>query len=139
MVVDVNLYQDMEEIAAVDAAQVVDLYLILVLAEITAAYGLLFFSSSAEDAVEILLAVTAVEVTTAAYGLSFFSSSAEDVAEILLAVTAVATMDADATIAAANKRNFEDGFRPSFLHAFIFFLIDVINCSTFSYKFTTIL
>jgi len=52
----------------------------------------------------------------------------------------VVTMAADVTIVAANynKRNSEDGFVPSFLHAFIPLMFTVINLPTHSYKFTTI-
>ena len=54
--------------------------------------------------VQLILAVVSVEITVV-YGLFFSLSSVADAAETHLAETIIA----DATIAAANKRNFEDG------------------------------
>lgn len=106
-----NLYQDETEIVVVDAAQVVDaqLILVLVLAETTAAYGLFFCLSSVADAVAILSVEMDVVETTAVFGSSFFLSSAADAEIIHGVITVVVTMVVDATIA-ANQRNFEDGY-----------------------------
>ena len=102
-----NLYQDVTEIVDADAAMAVDVLLIQVVVSVaaTAAYGLSFFSSSAEDAAAILSAVTDAAATTAVSGLSFFSSSAEDAAVMLSAATDAEITVADATIAAANIFN----------------------------------
>ena len=107
MVADVNLLQDMEEIVVVDVDQVVDQAALLIqdLVEITVVYGLFFSLSSVADAAETHLAETDVVEMTAVYGSFSFSSSVADAAETHLAETIIA----DATIAAANKRNFEDG------------------------------
>lgn len=91
-----NLYQDVTEI--VDVAADADVILVLDSAEITAAYGLFYFSSSAEDVAVTLLAVTDVAEMTVVSGLSFSSSSVEDAAVTHGVETAVAT-----TIAAVNK------------------------------------
>ena len=123
-----NQFQDMTEAADADAVVDVEEIQVLYLVAATAVYGLFFFSSSAADAVAILSAVTVAAATTAVYGLFFFSSSAADAAIIQTATTIV-----DATIAAANKRNFEDGFdRPFCMH------FSVIKTTNHSYKFTTI-
>ena len=64
------------------------------------------------DVIQVLLSVE----ITAAYGSFYFSSSAEDVAATHLAVMDAVITIADATIAAANKTNFKDGFfRPFFI------------------------
>lgn len=105
-----NLYQDETEIVVVDAAQVVDaqLILVLVLAETTAAYGLFFCLSSVADAEVILSVEMDVAEMTAVSGSFFCLSSVVDV-EIIHGVIMVAvTMAVDATTA-ANQRNFEDG------------------------------
>jgi len=110
----VKQYQDATEIVDVDVIQVVDVQLIQVVVsvETTAAYGSFFSSSSVEDVVTILSAETDAAEMTAASGSFFFSSSAEDVVTIH-----TATMVVDATIAAANQRNFEDGYgRPFCMH-----------------------
>jgi len=59
----------------------------------------------------MLSAVMDVEAMTAVSGSSFSLSSVVDAEIIHGATTVVATMVAVATIAAANKRNFEDGLR----------------------------
>ena len=141
-----NLYQDVTEIVDADAAIAVDVLLIQVVVSVaaTAAYGLSFFSSSAEDAAAILSAVTDAAATTAVSGLSFFSSSAED-AEIIH----VATMAADATIAAANIFNIfnkriyyiiKTSAHREVLWADVFFIIlrHIIFSFLASYIFTTI-
>ena len=64
------------------------------------------------DVIQVLLSVE----ITAAYGSFYFSSSVEDVAVTHLAVMDAVITIADATIAAANKTNFKDGFfRPFFI------------------------
>ena len=105
MDVDANLYQDATETVDVDVTQDVQLILAVVSVEITVVYGLFFSLSSVADAVETHLAETDVVEMTAVYGSFSFSSSVADAAETHLAETIIA----DATIAAANKRNFEDG------------------------------
>lgn len=118
-----NLYQDVTEI--VDVTTDADAILVLDSAVITAAYGLFYFSSSAEDAAVTLSAVTDVAAMTAVSGLSFFSSSVEDAA-----VTHGVEMAAVTTIAAVNQTNFKDGkFRP-------FFFYRIVQAHT-SYIFTT--
>ena len=112
-----NLYQDVTEIADVDADVIPVLFSVVT----TAVYGLSYSLYSVEDAAAILLAATDVEdaaAMTAVFGLSFFSSSAADVVITHLAVTDVdvAIMVVDATIAAVNKTNFKDGnLRPFFI------------------------
>ena len=132
---DANLYQDVTEIAGVDAHMDADIIPDLSSAEITAVYGLSFFLFSVEDAAVIHLAAMAAVVTTTVSGSFSFLFSVEDAV-----TTPVVTMAADVTIVAANynKRNSEDGFVPSFLHAFIPLMFTVINLPTHSYKFTTI-
>ena len=130
MVVDANLYQDATEIADVDVIQDVEWVLAHYLVETTAVYGLFYFSSSAADA-EVTHLVADVAETTAVFGLFYSSSSAVD-AEVTLHA---ATIIADATIAAANMINFEDGSgRPFCMHKFLY-----IFSLLFSYIFTTIL
>ena len=96
---DAILYQDVTEI--VDA----DVIPVQYSEEITAVYGLFFFSSSAEETHGI---TTAVDVTIAVSGSSFFFSSVEETHGI--------TMAAD-VMTAANQTNFKDGNLPSFFHA----------------------
>ena len=109
-----NQYQDVTEIVDVDAD--VDVIQVLLSVEITAAYGSFYFSSSVEDVAATHSVVTDAAATTAAYGSFYFSSSAEGAAVTHLAVMDAVITIADATIAAANKTNFKDGFfRPFFI------------------------
>ena len=62
----------------------------------------------ADAAVTLSVEMAVVEMT-AASGLSFFLFSVADAAIIHGVITDAVIMVVDATIAAANKRNFEDG------------------------------
>ena len=92
-----NQYQDVTEI--VDVTTDADAILVLDSAVITAAYGLFYFSSSAEDAAVTLSAVTDVAAMTAVSGLSYFSSAVADAA-METAASAITMADVDATTAA---------------------------------------
>lgn len=88
-------HQDVATIVDADVIPDVVLYS----AEITTAvYGLLFFSSSVEDVVEIHGETTDVVLMTVVCGSSFFSSSVEDVVETHGITTDVAVT----TVAAVN-------------------------------------